>query len=269
MQRYTVYFNWKLLYMFRVVPPPILRSASNCVYVIWHFSHRNSYLPLSWKSWNRFECAVGSVRHPQHTQTGSNSSTIAAESSNGVTNTRCCRYSCMRSWWWVEVPPETCRAVSRYNELRNVASCCIYIGILKTTLTSYRSRYKVGWLCAPEKQKRAWGGILAVWVFPPPKKKSTVNINFSLIKNFLPFILLNFEISPPKNRYEVQKNVGKNRERGGVGSGGTASIFSPPWGGRRHRGDAGYAVVVRNKVHVVYGQFLYGYVVRSTNWGQT
>jgi hypothetical protein len=43
------------------------------------------------------ECAVGSVRHPQHTQTGSNSSTIAAVSSNGVTNTRCCRYSCMRS----------------------------------------------------------------------------------------------------------------------------------------------------------------------------
>jgi hypothetical protein len=48
-------------------------------------------------SWNRFECAVGGVRHPQHTQTGSNSSTIAADSSNGVTNTRCCRYSCMRS----------------------------------------------------------------------------------------------------------------------------------------------------------------------------
>jgi hypothetical protein len=30
--------------------------------------------------------------------TCSNSSTIAADSSNGVTNTRCCRYSCMRSW---------------------------------------------------------------------------------------------------------------------------------------------------------------------------
>ena len=39
---------------------------------------------------------------------------IAAVSSIGLTNTRCCRYSCMRSWWWVEVPPETCRAVSRY-----------------------------------------------------------------------------------------------------------------------------------------------------------
>jgi hypothetical protein len=41
---------------------------------------------------------VGGVRHPQHTQTGSNSSTIAADSSNVVvTNTRCCRYSCMCS----------------------------------------------------------------------------------------------------------------------------------------------------------------------------
>jgi hypothetical protein len=38
-----------------------------------------------------------SLRHPQHTQTGSNSSTIAADSSNGVTNTRCYRYSSMRS----------------------------------------------------------------------------------------------------------------------------------------------------------------------------
>jgi len=38
---------------------------------------------------------------------------IAAGSSNGVANTRCCRYSCLRSWWWLVVPPETCRAVSR------------------------------------------------------------------------------------------------------------------------------------------------------------
>jgi hypothetical protein len=45
---------------------------------------------LSWKSWNWFEFAVGGVRHPQHTQTGSNSSTIAADNNNGVTNTRGC-----------------------------------------------------------------------------------------------------------------------------------------------------------------------------------
>ena len=33
--------------------------------------------------------------NPQHTQTSSKSSTIAADSNNGVTNTRCCRYSCL------------------------------------------------------------------------------------------------------------------------------------------------------------------------------
>jgi hypothetical protein len=41
---------------------------------------------------------------------------IAAGSSNSVTYTRCCRYSCMRSWWWEDVTSKTCRAVSRYNK---------------------------------------------------------------------------------------------------------------------------------------------------------
>ena len=54
---------------------------------------------------------------------------IAAGNSNCVTNTRCCRYSCFRSWWWVEVTPETCRAVFRYNRLCKAASCWIYIGL--------------------------------------------------------------------------------------------------------------------------------------------
>jgi len=58
MQRYTVYFIWKLLYMFRVVTPPIIRSANNCIYSIWYLSHRYCYLLLSWKRWNWFECAV-------------------------------------------------------------------------------------------------------------------------------------------------------------------------------------------------------------------
>jgi len=93
---------------------PVWVCRYNCIYSIWYLSHYYSYLPLSWKSWNRFECVVGGVSHPQHTQTGSNSSRIAADRSNSVTNTRCCRYSCMRSWWWVEVPTEICRAVSRY-----------------------------------------------------------------------------------------------------------------------------------------------------------
>jgi hypothetical protein len=55
MQRYRVYI-WKLLYMFRMVLPPIIRSAYNCIYSIWYLSQRYCYLPLSWKSWNRFEC---------------------------------------------------------------------------------------------------------------------------------------------------------------------------------------------------------------------
>jgi hypothetical protein len=48
--------------MFRVVLPPIIRRAYNCTFSIWYLSHRYCYLTLSWKSWNRFECAVGGVR---------------------------------------------------------------------------------------------------------------------------------------------------------------------------------------------------------------
>jgi hypothetical protein len=99
-------FIWKLFYMFRVVPPPIIRSAYNSIYGIWYLSHRYRYLPLSWKSWNWFECVVYGVRHPQHTQTSSNTSTIAAGSSNGVINTRYCRYSCLRPWWRVMYHPK-------------------------------------------------------------------------------------------------------------------------------------------------------------------
>ena len=69
MQRYTVYFIWKLLFMFRVVPPPIIRSANNCIYSIWYLSDRYCYLPLSWQVavcvakiiWNQkiFRCLSG------------------------------------------------------------------------------------------------------------------------------------------------------------------------------------------------------------------
>ena len=58
MQRYTVYFIWKLLYMFRVVPSRIIRSANICIYRIGYLSHRYCYLPLSWKSLNCFVSAI-------------------------------------------------------------------------------------------------------------------------------------------------------------------------------------------------------------------
>jgi len=44
MQLYTVYF--KLLYMFRAVSPPTIRSTNNCIYSIWYYC----YLSLSWRS---------------------------------------------------------------------------------------------------------------------------------------------------------------------------------------------------------------------------
>jgi hypothetical protein len=39
------------------------QERNNCIYSIWYLSHRYCYLPLLWKSWNRFECAVGGVQH--------------------------------------------------------------------------------------------------------------------------------------------------------------------------------------------------------------
>ena len=82
-QHYTVYFIWKLLYMFRMVPSPIISSA-NFIYSIWYLSQRYCYLPLS----------VG---------TGLSVLWVAY----GVTHTRCCRYSCLRSWWWVMITPNS------------------------------------------------------------------------------------------------------------------------------------------------------------------
>jgi len=53
MRLYTTLYFCKPLYVFRVVPPPIIRSTCNCKYSIWHFSNRICYLPLSWKIWKQ------------------------------------------------------------------------------------------------------------------------------------------------------------------------------------------------------------------------
>jgi hypothetical protein len=39
MQVIQFIYIWKLLYMLRVVLPPIIRSAYNCIYSIWYLSH--------------------------------------------------------------------------------------------------------------------------------------------------------------------------------------------------------------------------------------
>jgi len=73
MQRYTVYFIRKFIYMFRVVPSPIIRSANNCIYSIWYLSHRYFYLPLTAGSNNgvyRVVCAPddGWWYHPKRAE---------------------------------------------------------------------------------------------------------------------------------------------------------------------------------------------------------
>jgi len=95
-QRYTVYSFWKLVYMFRVVPSPIISSANNCIYSMWYLSHRYCYLPLSWKIWNWFECAVVGVRSTcfgwyLHPSSGAQT-TVSTASGICHTVTSTCRY---------------------------------------------------------------------------------------------------------------------------------------------------------------------------------
>ena len=89
---HSLFISGKLLYIFRVVSPLILRSTHNCIYSIWYLLNRYCYLALCWKSWNWSECGEGIVL-------------IC------LTSTRYCKYSCVCPWGWVEIPPETCRAV--------------------------------------------------------------------------------------------------------------------------------------------------------------
>jgi hypothetical protein len=88
-------FFWKLLCMFRVVPHPS-SGAQTTVSTVCGVCHTVTaicrYRGKDGTGLSVLCCVVRSV---------------AADSSNSVINTRCCRYSC------VEVPPETCRAVFR------------------------------------------------------------------------------------------------------------------------------------------------------------
>jgi len=55
----------------------IIRSAKQLYLQHLVFVTPYCYLPLSWNSWNWYECVVGGIHHPQHTQTISNYSTYA------------------------------------------------------------------------------------------------------------------------------------------------------------------------------------------------
>ena len=46
---YSFLYFCKLLYMFRLVTPPIIRSTYNCNHSIWHWSNPLCYYPLRWR----------------------------------------------------------------------------------------------------------------------------------------------------------------------------------------------------------------------------
>ena len=73
---HSLFISGKLLYMFRVVSPPIIRSAHDRIYSIWYLSNRYCYLLLSWKSWNAVNTVVsapddGWRYHPKHVEQSS------------------------------------------------------------------------------------------------------------------------------------------------------------------------------------------------------
>ena len=72
-----------------------------------------SYSCLRFWWWVVISChsVTATCRYRGRGGTGFNSSTIAAGSNNGITNTRSCSYSCLRSWWWVVIPPDTTRNI--------------------------------------------------------------------------------------------------------------------------------------------------------------
>ena len=142
MQRYTVYCICKLLYMFRVLLPPAAIEYTTRCNVTQFIVSGNCSTCFEWylHSSSGAHTTVSTALSDRDCYLR----LIAADSSNGLTNTRCCRCSCMRSWWWVEVPPETCRAVSRYNKLCNVASCWMYIGIALWNFSYFSYFLKTG-----------------------------------------------------------------------------------------------------------------------------
>ena len=109
---YSLLYFCKLLYMFRVVTPPIIRRTYNYNYSIWHWS-------------NFGKCSVWSQLKVRGMDPSLLPSAIAEGNRDGsladvthcifrrLTSARCCNYSYMCPRWWVELPAGTCRAVYR------------------------------------------------------------------------------------------------------------------------------------------------------------
>jgi hypothetical protein len=122
----SVHRKYILIYIQQDATLHSLFTSENCSTCFWWYFH-----PLSGEHKLYLQHLVFvRLRHPQHTQTGSNSSTIAADISNGVTNTRCCRYSlCAPDNGW-KYHLKHVKQFPDINKLCNIVSCWIYIGII-------------------------------------------------------------------------------------------------------------------------------------------
>jgi len=105
-----------------------------------------------------------------------NCTTTAEGSRDGLTSARCCNYNYMCSWWWVDLPPETCRAV-----YRNIINCIQLhlVGQLLTLIHDARTQeHKIARL----QFKTHWHLMLVEWILKWPQGATTsVNLNFPFL----------------------------------------------------------------------------------------
>jgi hypothetical protein len=112
---HSLLYFCKLLYMFRVVTPSIIRSTYNYNYSTWHWSNfgkRSVWSQLMMRSMDPFLLPPKIIRSREVAYLSSLADVTHCFCRN-LTSARSCNYSYMCSWWWVELPPETCKAIYR------------------------------------------------------------------------------------------------------------------------------------------------------------
>jgi len=96
--------------MFWVVTPPIIRSSYNCNYIIWHWSNFGKcsvWSQLKMRGMDPPQLPSVIVWSRKVTITGpyrSSLSDFAHCIFRSLASARCCNYSYICSWWWVELP---------------------------------------------------------------------------------------------------------------------------------------------------------------------
>jgi len=106
---------WAFFFVF--MGPCILnkcQSLSNKMRLcIVYYISVNCYTCFGWNFHSSSGAHITVIKHLALVKPPLLPSAIAEGNRDDLTNARCCNYSYMCSWRWVELPPETCRAVYR------------------------------------------------------------------------------------------------------------------------------------------------------------